>query len=171
VRAAEEARPGEVIVVDLGGDEGHVFFGDITALGIKLRGASGVIIDGGKRDLSELSADAFKGFPVFARFFDPVGPRWLDAEWNVPIRVGTATVLPGDVVVAEDEAVVFFPPEILDRVVSAASERQAREDYQRELIRQKRYRVRDVYPQLAPELLKEYETKKQQKTPEEGLRY
>ncbi|MFQ5790014.1 MAG: RraA family protein [Acidobacteriota bacterium] len=162
VRAGEEAKPGDVVVVDLGGKDGHIFFGDITAMAIQLRGARGVIIDGGTRDFQELSADTFKGFPVLARFFDPVGPRWLDTEYNVPIRVGNATVLPGDVVVAEDEAILFFPPEILDQVVRDARARQELEDYERDLLRQKKYRVRDVYP-LSPKLKKEYEEKKKRK--------
>lgn len=160
VRAGEEATPGDVVVVDLGGPEGHVFFGDITAMGIQMRGARGVIIDGGTRDLDELSDDTFEGFPVFARFFDPVGPRWLDAEYDVPIRVGSATVLPGDVVIAEDEAILFFPPEILDDVVAKARARQELEDYERNLLKEKKYRIRDVYP-LHPELKKEYEEKKE----------
>ncbi len=165
VRAGEEAKPGDVVVVDLGGDEGHIFFGDITAMGIQMRGARGVIIEGGTRDLEELSEDTFEGFPVFARFFDPVGPRWLDTEYNVPIRVGGATVLPGDVIVAEDEAILFFPPEILDQVVQGARARQELEDYERNLLKEKKYRIRDVYP-LHPELRKEYEDKKKKKTTE-----
>ena len=53
-RASEEARPGDVIVAELGGADGHVLFGGMGALGIKLRGAAGVVIDGGSRDLAEL---------------------------------------------------------------------------------------------------------------------
>lgn len=68
VRAGEEAKPGDVVVVDLGGPEGHIFFGDITAMGIQMRGARGVIIDGGTRDLEELSHDTFEGFPGRALF-------------------------------------------------------------------------------------------------------
>lgn len=164
VRAGEEAKPGDVVVVDLGGEDGHIFFGDVTAIGMKLRGVRGVVIDGGTRDLDELSAGTFEGFPVFARFFDPVGPRWLDVDYNVPIRVGGATVLPGDVVVAEDEAILFFPPEILDEVVEKAQARQDLEDYERDLLLKKKYRVRDVYP-LHPELKKEYDEKKKKKNP------
>ena len=157
VRAAEEASPGDVLVATLGGDEGTTFFGDISGLGMKLRGVRGVIIDGGTRDLTELSTDLYAGFPVFARFFDPEAPRWLSVEWNSPIRVGTVTVLPGDIVVAEDEAAVFFPPEILDEVVESALARQTREDFQREIVKQKKYRMRDVYPYMAPELQEQYD--------------
>jgi len=156
IRAGEEAKPGDVVVVDLGGTEGNIFFGDVTALGIALRGAKGVIIDGGTRDLAELSDEPFKDFPVFARFFDVNPARWVGAEWNVPIRVGSATVLPGDIVVADAEGILFVPPDIVAGVIESAVERKKREDYERDLLRQKKYRVRDVYP-LHPELRKKYE--------------
>lgn len=161
-RAAEDARPGDVLVVDLGGKEGSVFMGDISALGMKLRGARGVVIDGASRDLAELRGEAFKDFPVFARFYHVSGAQWLGAEWNVPVRIGTTTVLPGDVVVATDEGILFFPPELLETVLQKGSEHEAMEDYERQLVRQKQYRFRDVYPP-SPELLKkkqEYEAKR-----------
>jgi 4-hydroxy-4-methyl-2-oxoglutarate aldolase len=161
-RAAEEAKPGDVLVVDLGGENGTVFMGDISALGMKLSGAAGVIIDGASRDLAELRGEPFKDFPVFARFYHVSGSTWLGAEWNVPVRIGTATVLPGDVVVATDEGAIFFPPELLDDVLQKGSEHEALEDYERHLVRERQYRFRDVYPP-APELLKkqkEYEATK-----------
>ena len=63
---------------------------------------------------------------------------------------------------AEDEAVLFFPPQMLDEVVRLASERQAKEDYERDMMLKKKYRVRDVYP-LSPELQKEYEKEMKRK--------
>lgn len=161
-RAAEEARPGDVLVVDLGGEQGTVFMGDISALGMKLRGAAGVVIDGASRDLGELKAEGFKSFPVFARFYHVSGAQWLGSEWNVPVRIGTTTVLPGDVVVGTDEGILFFPPELLETVLEKGSEHEAMEEYERHLVRQKQFRFRDVYPP-APELLKQkkaYEDKK-----------
>jgi len=161
-RAAEEAKPGDVLVVDLGGENGTVFMGDISALGMKLSGAAGVIIDGASRDLAELRGEPFSDFPVFARFYHVSGATWLGTEWNVPVRIGTATVLPGDVVVATDEGAIFFPPELLDDVLQKGSEHEALEDYERHLVRERQYRFRDVYPP-SPELLKkqkEYEAKK-----------
>ncbi len=145
-RAAEDARPGDVLVVDLGGREGTVFMGDISALGIMLQGAAGVLIDGATRDMAELAGEPFKAFPVYARDFHVSGGTWLGAEWNLPIRVGTATVLPGDVVVATDEGAIFFPPELLGQVLRRGFEHQADEEFERYLVRQKKYRFRDVYP-------------------------
>ena len=109
-RAAEEARPGDIVVAELGGADGHVLFGGMGALGIKLRGAAGVVIDGGSRDLAELVGEQFADFPVFARFFRRHHTTsWLGVEWNAPVRIGTTTVLPGDVVVADETGILFFP--------------------------------------------------------------
>jgi len=161
-RAAEETKPGDVLVVDLGGQDGTVFMGDISALGMKLGGAAGVVIDGASRDLAELRGEPFEDFPVFARFYHVSGATWLGAEWNVPVRIGTTTVIPGDIVMATDEGVIFFPPELLDTVLQKGSEHEALEDYERHLVRERQYRFRDVYPP-SPELLKkqrEYEANK-----------
>ena len=155
-RAAEEARPGEVVVAELGGADGHVLFGGMGALGIKLRGAAGVVVDGGSRDLAELVGPAFADFPVFARFFDVTTTSWLGVEWNAPVRIGTATVLPGDIVVADETGVLFFPPELVPDVLRAAEEQAALEEHERELLRSGEQRFRDVYP-LSPTLRREYE--------------
>ena len=165
VRAGEEGRVGDIVVAERGGFDGDIFFGDMTALGMKLRGIKGVIIEGATRDQNELNGEEFEGFPVYARYFDPRGPEWLGVSWNVPVRVGTATVLPGDIVVAEAEAVLFFPPEILPQVLQAARDRQALENYERELMNSKQYRIRDVYP-LSPTLREEYERKRRQPPPQ-----
>ncbi len=155
-RAAEEARPGDIVVAELGGADGHNLFGAMGALGIKLRGVRGVIIDGGSRDLIELQDEMFAGFPVFARFFDVHTTSWLGVEWNAPVRIGRTTVLPGDVVVADDGGALFFPERLVAQVLEAASARDALEEYERELLRSRMYRFRDVYP-LSEELREEYE--------------
>ena len=155
-RAAEEARPGDIVVAELGGADGHNLFGAMGALGIKLRGVRGVIIDGGSRDLIELQDGMFAGFPVFARFFDVHTTSWLGVEWSAPVRIGRTTVLPGDVVVADDGGALFFPERLVAQVLEAASARDALEEYERELLRSRMYRFRDVYP-LSEELREEYE--------------
>jgi 4-hydroxy-4-methyl-2-oxoglutarate aldolase len=155
VRAAEEVKPGEVIVVDLGGEiSDGIFFGDVSAIGAQTAGAKGVILYGSSRDLQELQK--MPGFPVFAMGWDPKPAVQLGVDWNVPIRVGTTTVLPGDVVVANDEAVVFFPAKIATDVIARATATQEQEMYERSLTREKKYRFRDVYP-LSPELHKKYD--------------
>jgi regulator of RNase E activity RraA len=161
VRAGEEARPGDVLVVDLGGGVADgIFFGDISALAAQVQGARGAVLYGSTRDLTELREMA--GFPVLAVGFDPRPATQIGVDWNVPVRVGGATVLPGDAVVADDEAVVFFPPSIADQVIERAARVVEQEDYERDLVRKRQHRFRDVYP-LNPELRKQFEEEKKTK--------
>ena len=158
VRAGEEARAGDVLVVDLGGGIADgIFFGDISALAAQVQGARGAVVSGSTRGLTELREMA--GFPVLAVGFDPRPATQVGVDWNVPVRVGGATVLPGDAVVADDEAVVFFPPSIADEVLARATRVVEQENYERELVRRKQHRFRDVYP-LNPELKKQFEERK-----------
>jgi regulator of RNase E activity RraA len=161
VRAGEEARPGDVLVVDLGGGIADgIFFGDISALAAQVSGARGAVLYGSTRDLTELREMA--GFPVLAVGFDPRPATQIGVDWNVPVRVGGATVLPGDAVVADDEAVVFFPASVADQVIERASRIVEQESYERDLVRKKQHRFRDVYP-LNPELKKQFEESKKDK--------
>ena len=157
IRAGEDARPGDVLVVELGGMvDRATFMGDVTGLGIKSRGAAGVVIDGGLRDLSEFLP--MKDFPVYytgahaSAMADQVG-----VTWNAPVRIKTVTVLPGDAVVADESGVLFFPPTIADDVIKGAEDTVYIEDFKREMIRGTKYRARDIYPNLSPELEKVFE--------------
>lgn len=161
VRAGERARPGDVMVVDLGGAIGEgVFTGDVSALAMKTNGARGIVAYGSTRDFTELRE--FEGFPVIAMGFDPRPALQIGVDWNVPIRVGNATVLPGDVVVADAEAVLFFPAHLAAKVIESATETQHKENFERDRVREKKYRFRDIYP-LNPELKKRYEEERKKK--------
>ena len=160
VRAGEEAKPGDVLVVDLGGGiPDGIFFGDISALAAQTSGARGAVLYGSTRDLTELREMAF---PVLAVGFDPRPASQIGVDWNVPVRVCGATVLPGDAVVADDEAVIFFPGSIADQVIERATKTVEQENYERDLVRKKQHRFRDVYP-LNPELRKQFEEEKKVK--------
>ena len=161
VRAAEEAKPGDVLVVDLGGGiPDGIFFGDISALGAQMAGARGAVLYGSSRDLTELQE--MPGFPVLAMGFDPRPATQIGVDWNVPVRVGSVTVLPWDVVLADAEAVLFFPAHIAAEVIERATRLVEQENYERELARQKTHRFRDVYP-LSPELRKKFEEQRGRK--------
>ena len=157
VRAGEDAHPGDVIVVELGGAvDRATFLGDVTGIGMKQRGVRGVVVDGGIRDLNEFLA--MKDFPSYyvnahaSAMADEVG-----VEWNAPIRVGHVSVLPGDVVVGDEEGVLFFPPQITEEVLKSAALTVNTENFKREMMRTGKYRSRDIYPKLSPELEKRYQ--------------
>jgi regulator of RNase E activity RraA len=130
--------------------------GDVTGLGIKTRGAAGVVIDGGLRDLNEFLP--MKDFPVYyggvhaSAMADQVG-----VEWNAPVRISNVTVLPGDVVIGDSSGVLFFPPQLTDDAIKAAENTVYTENFKREMMRSKKYRARDIYPKLSPELEKTFE--------------
>jgi 4-hydroxy-4-methyl-2-oxoglutarate aldolase len=157
VRAGEDAKPGDIILVELGGMvDKATFMGDVTGLGIKVAGVKGVVIDGGLRDLNEFLP--MKDLPVFYKgahasaMADQVG-----VEWNGPIRIGTITVLPGDVVIADASGVLTFPPQLAAEVIKDAEGVVHVENFKREMMRSRKYRTRDIYPKLSPELEKLYE--------------
>jgi regulator of RNase E activity RraA len=158
VRAAEDSQPGDVLVVDLGGyvAEG-IFWGDISALGAQLNGAKGAVLWGGTRDKEELEQMA--GFPVLAVGFDPGVNTSIGTDWNVPVRVGKVTVLPGDVVVGDSETVLFFPASIAAEVIRRAQAVKDQEEFERKAAREKTHRFRDVYP-LSKELRERFEREK-----------
>jgi regulator of RNase E activity RraA len=156
-RAGEDAHPGDVVVVELGGMvERATFMGTMTGLAIKLRNTNGIVVDGGIRDLNGFLQ--WKDYPVYyagahaSAMADQVG-----VEWNAPIRVGTVTVLPGDIVVGDEEGVLFIPPQIADEVIAAAETQTYNEDFKEEAMRSGKYKTRDIYPRLSPAAEKEFE--------------
>jgi regulator of RNase E activity RraA len=157
MRASDDVRPGDVLVVELAGAvDRATFMGDVTGLAIKTAGAVGVVIDGGLRDLTEFLP--WKDFPVYYRgahasaMADQVG-----VEWNVPVRIGGVTVLPGDVVLGDEEGLLFFPPQLAAEAIKGAEDTVYTETFKRELIRSRKYRTKEIYPRLSPELEKLFE--------------
>ncbi len=156
-RAGEDAHAGDVVVVELGGMvERATFMGTMTGLAIKLQKTNGIVVDGGIRDLNGFLQ--WKDFPVYyagahaSAMADQIG-----VEWNAPIRIGSVTVLPGDVVVGDEEGLLFFPPQIADEVIAAAETQTYNEDFKEEAMRSGKYKTRDIYPRLSPAAEKEFE--------------
>jgi 4-hydroxy-4-methyl-2-oxoglutarate aldolase len=169
VRAGEDLKRGDVVVVELGGMvDRATFLGDVTGIGMQMAGALGVIVDGGIRDLSEFIP--MKDFPIFYRgahasaMADQVG-----VQWNGPIRLGGITVLPGDIIVADAEGVLVVPPQLVAGAIKDAEDTVYTENFKREMMRSKKYRARDIYPSLSKELEKVFEEWKKTH-PKEGVK-
>jgi regulator of RNase E activity RraA len=157
VRGGEDAKAGDVVVVELGGMiDRATFMGSMTGLGMKLKGVKGIVVDGGIRDLNEFLS--WKDFPVYyagahaSAMADQIG-----VEWNIPIRVGSVTVLPGDVVIGDEEGLLFFPPQLAEEAIKAAENQTYVEDFKAEMMKSGKYRTRDIYPRLSPEVEKAFE--------------
>ena len=124
-QSLELVQPGEVIVVDGGGDETRALVGEIMKTIAQKRGAAGFVIDGAIRDASAFSDD---DWPCFARAAIHRGPyKTGPGEINVPVNVGGCVVAPGDVVVGDEDGVVTFPPSVLPQLLAAVSAQMARE--------------------------------------------
>jgi len=124
--AIEAARPGDVIVVEqrTGIDAGS--WGGILTLGAKVRGISGVIVDGPVRDIDEARA---YGFPVYCTALTArtARGRVAEIECNGPVSIRGVSVTPGDYVIADASGVAFVSSQDVERVLDAAEGIAARE--------------------------------------------
>jgi 4-hydroxy-4-methyl-2-oxoglutarate aldolase len=130
---------GDVPVIDLFGKlQGGTFIGDNLATAIRARTGAGIIIDGGIRDLARVRE--LTDFPVYARGVDPSAIADVTLVGvNVPIRIGGATVLPGDVVLGTRAGVTFIPPHLLQEVVEHAEDARERDVWGKRMLAAGRY--------------------------------
>ena len=130
----ESCPPGYVMVIDSRKDARAASAGNILVTRLMVRGAAGIVTDGGFRDAAEIAA---LGFPAFHQ--RPSAPTNLTLnqaiDTDVPIGCGDAPVFPGDVMVGDSDGVIVIPAGIADEIAAETTEMTAYEDFVAERVK------------------------------------
>lgn len=131
----DAAKSGDIIVIDSGGRLDASAWGGLLSLGAKLKGISGVVIDGACRDVDESRE---LGFPVYARGALPMTARGrvVQESFNREIEFAGVQVHPGDLVIADGSGIVFISSEKEEDVIQEAEAVAEQEARMAEAIRQ-----------------------------------
>ena len=162
--AIDLLQKGDVFVVDVFGSvaSGGVI-GDNLAYYIMKTTGAGFVIDGAIRDM-----DGISPFHDLAGYFRAAVPPAIHnvfvAGINIPVRIGNATVMPGDVVFGDDEGVSFIPPHLVQGIIDEAQVTHIHDEWTKKKFDEGKYKSTDVYSRPRdPALLKEYEDYLKQK--------
>jgi 4-hydroxy-4-methyl-2-oxoglutarate aldolase len=147
---------GDVLVVDLFGKiKDGTIIGDNLASSIMTKTGAGLVVDGAVRDVSGISEIA--GFKVYARDFHP---SFLTETtlmgWNLPIRIGDVTVIPGDIVLSDPEGIVFIPAPLAEAVANESEMTRLRDEWGKKMLREQKYAPGQVDGQWTPQMVEEF---------------
>ena len=124
--AMDLAKPGDVIVIDAGGDTRRSTFGELMVTYLRMRGIAGIVVDGAIRDVDAMQK--LDDFNIYARGITPDGPyKNGPGEINTPVSVAGRTVFPGDIVLGDADGVIFIRPSEAPALLEAVHQIEANE--------------------------------------------
>ncbi len=154
--AIDMLQSGDVAVVDLFGKvEGGTFVGDKLAYYIQKTTGTGLVVDGALFYLNRLQKT---GMPAYYRGTHPGSlTNVILSGVNVPVRIGDAIVLPGDIVLGDRDGILFIPPQLVEEVIDSARTQRARDEWVKAKLATGKYKSSEIYgrpsdPALAKEL-------------------
>jgi regulator of RNase E activity RraA len=155
--ALDLLQAGDVIVIDAGGSlAAGGIIGDNLAYYIWKKTGTGFVIDGSIRDLEGIGAFDLAGYYRWAT--PPAINGLMVTGINVPVRIGSTTVMPGDVVFGDREGVTFIPPQAAQRLVDEARTTHIHDEWTRKKFDEGKYKSTDIYGRpTEPSLVKEYD--------------
>jgi len=159
--AIDMLQPGDVIVADVFGAEWN-FVGNKLAHYIHTTTGNGMIVDGGVYWLDRIAEAGVQAY--FKNSLPTQNMRVMVTGINIPVRIGNALVMPGDVVLADREGFWFIPPHMLQEVVESGEMSKARDDWSLMMLGTGKYTSRQIYGPLTPELQKQRDDYVFQKT-------
>lgn len=147
---------GDLYVADAFGKiSGGPIMGATLANSIYTKSGNGVVFDGSARDLLEIQN--IKGFNAFVRDFHPsFTEEMVLMGLNTPIRIGNVMVLPGDLVIAQKEGVLFVPPHMAEQVVSTAEFVIRKDQFGFEMVRTGKYSTGEIDSQWTDAIKTEF---------------
>ncbi|MBM3262374.1 MAG: hypothetical protein FJY97_02975 [candidate division Zixibacteria bacterium] len=159
-RAVEDSHPGDILVVDSGGCTESGFIGDVIVSRFIVRGGAGIVCDGAIRDYSILR---HMGLPIYTKGVHAAVSqrRLIGIGYEMPVVCGGVSVLPGDILLGDDEGVVVIPTHLADQVADRGLATEHRETFLRQVLERGVRPIHEVYPPNE-EVLKEYEEYKRQ---------
>lgn len=152
----EMLSPGDVYVADSYGKiKAGTLMGATLATSIYSKSGNGVVFNGSARDLEAIGE--IEGFNAFVRDFHPSFlEEMVLMGLNVPIRIGGAIVLPGDLVLAKEEGVLFVPAHLAEQVVSTAEFVALKDLFGFEMVKSKKYSTGEIDNQWTSEIKKNF---------------
>ena len=156
--AIDQLQPGDVLVADLYGmnENGTIVGDNLFYYIMRATKGAGLVVDGAIRDLEGIRT---MKMPAYFRSAHPtaIGNTMISGI-NIPVRIGTATVMPGDLVFGDAEGVYFIPPALVQPVLDNADVIHIHDEWTRKKFDEGKYKSREIYGSPAdPALKAEYD--------------
>lgn len=162
--AIDMLQSGDVAVVDLFGKvEGGTFVGDKLAYYVQKTTGTGLVVDGALFYLGRIERT---GMPAYYRGTHPGSlTNVMLTGVNVPVRIGDAIVMPGDIVLGDRDGILFIPPQLVEEVIESAKSQRARDEWVKSKFDTGKYKSGEIYGRPSdPALQKELDEFIKQRT-------